>query len=123
MVVFRSLKSQFVCLLTNDQGWYNYLYRVGTFYGHEKCCVWTNVAWTNGTGTRTVKYSSTNLKCPLPYFPWGGGRWGGGGWIKVETKAISVQQAGPWTELGNKSIIQRIFLNTKVNLNVSIVTY
>ena len=60
---------------------------------------WTNVAWTNVNGTRKVKDGSTSLKCPLRYFPWGGG----GGWVKVETKAISVQQAGAGTELGKKN--------------------
>ena len=38
----------------------------------------------------TVEDGSTNLKCPLRYFP------GGGGGVKVENNAISAQQSWNW---------------------------
>ena len=63
---------------------------------------WTNVAWTNGTGPLIIsqrwihKLEMASMALSL------------GGWVKVETKAISVQQAGTGTELCNIQDLSRV---------------
>ena len=59
--------------------------------------LWIDIAWTNGTGPLIISQGWIHkLEMATTVLSLGGL-----GLVKVETKAISVQQAGTGTELGN----------------------